>query len=507
MIGLARTATAAVVLTAACSRYAAPPPDPASGHPTSSAAPATPATQGREDVRTSPAPSPPVIAVDPEPEPERPDVRVDTGPTAWIGAEATSRYLWSAELEHEVAIWVNVPAEPERPRLPTAVVMTVDTSGSMAGVKIHHAREAARTVLEQLAEGDMLALHSFAAQVRQHSQLLAVHPHTRLRFLGAIDRFRANGATNLFGAARRATLTAASAPPTHPVRRVILISDGRATVGPGSPRQMAKLGDDGIAQGVQITALGIGLDYDEHTLNALAEHSSGRLYHLASTVELPAIIEEELSLVRTTVATNAFVEVVPAPGVTIYPPRWGHHTLGAHGSIRFPLGSLYAGQEREFVIRLRLRSRAPGEHALLSARLHFVDHQEGGLARVQETLVRAALTDDEGLALRSLNQRAHAIVSTFQAADLADSAARDANAGRLEQADRQLAQAEAQLRTSSRRASSPKLRHRLAQSADSLAAHRRKVQSARVAPAAKRKQQSRASSLELNDWSRSAAGF
>jgi uncharacterized membrane protein YccC len=159
------------------------------------------------------------------------------------------------------------------------------------------------------------------------------------------------------------------------------------------------------------------------------------------------------------------------------------------------------------VIRLRLRSRAPGEHALLSARLHFVDHQEGGLARVQETLVRAALTDDEGLALRSLNQRAHAIVSTFQAADLADSAARDANAGRLEQADRQLAQAEAQLRTSSRRASSPKLRHRLTQSADSLAAHRRKVQSARVAPAAKRKQQSRASSLELNDWSRSAAGF
>ncbi len=455
----------------------------------------------------APASSAAAAIAEPRAEPDRPDVRVDPSSTPWLGAEATSRYLWSGQQEHQVAIWVNVPVVGERRRLPTAVVMTVDTSGSMAGAKIQHARESARTVVEQLADGDLLALYSFESRVHPHSHLQSLHPETRGRLHTIIDRFYANGATNLYQAVLDAKATVAHAPATHPVRRVILISDGRATVGPGSPHQLGRLGEEAIAQGVQISALGIGLDYDEYTLNALAERSSGRLYHLESTEQLASIVEEELNLVQTTLATNASLELVPAPGVSIYAPHWGHHIRGTDGSIRFPLGSLHSGQAREFVVRVRLRSPALGERALLSARLHFTDHHEGGLARVQETIVRGTLTEDEGLAANSLNQRANAIVSTFRAADLTDQAARDANAGRLDVADRQLAQAEAELRRSSQRASSPKLKQRLKRSAESLAARRRTVQKARRAPAAARPQKSRASSLELNDWARDAAGY
>jgi len=454
-----------------------------------------------------PEPSAPAAIAGPHAEPDRPDVRIDPSSSPWLGAEATSRYLWSGRQEHQVAIWVNVPVVEERRRLPTAVVMTVDTSGSMAGVKIHHARESAHTVVQQLADGDLLALHSFESRVHRHSPLRSLHPETRAQLGAVIGRFYANGATNLYQAVLDAKGAVAHAPATHPVRRVILISDGRPTVGPGSPHELGRLGEQAIAQGIQISALGIGLDYDEHTLNALAERSSGRLYHLESTEQLASIVEEELNLVQTTLATNASLELVPAPGVTIYAPHWGYHTRGTSGSIRFPLGSLYSGQAREFVVRVRLRSPALGDRALLSARLYFTDHHEGGLARVQETIVRGTLTDDEGLAASSPNQRASAIVATFRAADLTDHAARDANAGRLDAADRQLAQAEAELRRSSQRASSPKLKQRLTRSAESLAARRRKVEKARRAPAASRPQKSRASSLELNDWAREATGF
>jgi Ca-activated chloride channel family protein len=505
-----RTALLALLtlaFAAGCSGGTTPPPVAASGpNPEPSNRTGAVIASG-EASATPPESTAPAVVADPDGDPARADVHVDPRSNPWLGAEATSRYLWSGQQEHEVAIWVNVPVVEEPRRLPTAVVMTVDTSGSMAGVKIQHARESARTVVEQLADGDLLALHSFERRVHRHSDLQSLRPEARGRLHAIIGRFYANGATNLYQAVFDAKSAVAYAPETHPVRRVILISDGRATVGPGSPYQLGHLGEDAIRQGVQITALGIGLDYDERALNALAERSSGRLYHLESTERLASIVEEELNLVQTTLATNASVELVPAPGVSIEAPRWGYHTLGPNGSIRFPLGSLHAGQAREFVVRVRLRSRSLGDRALLSARLHFIDHHEGGLARVQETIVRGTLTDDEGLAARSQNQHANAIVSTFRAADLTDQAARDANAGRLGAADRQLAQAEAELRRSSQRAQSPQLKRRLKRSAESLAARRRTVKKARSAPAASRPAKSRASSLELNDWAREAAGF
>ena len=79
--------------------------------------------------------------------------------------------------------------------------------------------------------------------------------------------------------------------------------------------------------------------------------------------------------------------------------------------------------------------------------------------------------------------------------------------GILADADRGLAKAEKQLRYSAKRARAPQLRRRLERSANSLAVKRRKVQAAQAAPPSQRPAKSRASSLELNDWAESSAGF
>ena len=56
--------------------------------------------------------------------------------------------------------------------------------------------------------------------------------------------------------------------------------DGRANVGPSSPEALGDLAARGTEDGVQVSAIGVGLDYDERTLGELARRSSGRMYHL-----------------------------------------------------------------------------------------------------------------------------------------------------------------------------------------------------------------------------------
>ena len=92
----------------------------------------------------------------------------------------------------------------------------------------------------------------------------------------------------------------------------MLISDGIANVGPSSPETLGTIAERGLRNQVQVTSLGVGNDYDEKTLNALAVKSSGRLYHLTEPKEMASILKGELDLLDATLASDAFVEVDPA---------------------------------------------------------------------------------------------------------------------------------------------------------------------------------------------------
>lgn len=69
--------------------------------------------------------------------------------------------------------------------------------------------------------------------------------------------------------------------------------------------------------GTQVTAIGVGLDYDESMLNAMAVGSAGRLYHLEEPQQMASILHNELELLGDTVAANVFIEFTPANGVAV----------------------------------------------------------------------------------------------------------------------------------------------------------------------------------------------
>jgi Ca-activated chloride channel family protein len=426
----------------------------------------------------------------------------------WIGAAGESDFLLAGTSETVLGIWVDVPSASQKARAPADVALVIDVSGSMAGAKIENARAAARDLVDKLADGDIVSISAFSDEAQVLAEPTVLDARTRPALLQVIAGIRPGGGTNMFDGLRLAEHRALQSPPSHPVRRVVMISDGMANVGPSSPEVLGQVAARGADGGVQVSAIGVGLDYDEHTLDALAVRSSGRLYHLTEPSEMVAILDREIGLLRTTAATAAFVEVVPAPGVDILGADGVRLDRQADGAVRVPMGTMFGGQHREMVLRVRVRAEGAGGEgrALASVRLHFRDPGDGGVERVQEVVARYQVTTDRARIEASVNEKTRTILATQQAAQITMAAAQQVNDGKIEAADRQLAAAEAKLKAAAASAKSDADRQRVMASATRVskarAAFKPSPSAPRPAPAA-----ARARALELNHASMDAYGY
>ncbi|WP_437688375.1 vWA domain-containing protein [Sorangium sp. So ce176] len=417
----------------------------------------------------------------------------------WIGAAGASDFMLPGTRETQLGVWVDVPAaraSSKRARAPAAVALLVDASGSMQGAKIEHARAAAQAFVDGLPDGDVVSLASFADAAQERVAPTVLGPATRPAVARAIAAIAPEGSTNLFDGLRLAEKHAVMAPSTHAVRRVVLISDGQANVGPSSPDVLGALAQRGAARGMQITSLGVGADYDERTLNALAVGSSGRLYHLTEARQMSSVLERELALLQTTAATGAFVEIVPAPGVELIDVP-NERTDRSGGAIRVLLGTMFGGQHREMLVRARVTAPAAGSHPLASVRLHFRDPENGNVPRVQEVVARYDVTSDPSLVAAHPNEKTQTLAAVIETGMAQLDAAQDVSSGNFGAAEAKLAAAEERLRQQAARARSAPEKERAAHAAAAVASARKTARAAAAAPPAAR----RMDALQMNSAS------
>nr|MDQ3038174.1 VWA domain-containing protein [Myxococcota bacterium] len=314
---------------------------------------------------------------------------------AWVGGSALQgRVVVGADGETWVGVWVDAPSVVAVPqaRAPMAVSLVVDTSGSMAGDKIRNAQMATSSLLESLSDGDLVSIYGFSNAVTEIAPPTIVSASTRGMLMQRVSLLVAGGGTNLYGGMQVGVQRISQAPPSHPVRRIFVISDGRANVGPSDPQSLGDLAAGATEYGTQVTAIGVGYDYDPQSLNAMVVRSAGRLHHLGAPHQMASILEQELSMMARSVALSAHIEIVPAPGVIILSGA----TTGAvvvDGRLRFPLGSLVAGQRREVLFRVRMNTAHMGPRTLATARLVYESPTDRA-PQTQTTAIRYEVTRD-----------------------------------------------------------------------------------------------------------------
>lgn len=426
----------------------------------------------------------------------------EAGSGSWVaGSPVQTRVVVGADGQTYVGVWVNAPgAAPGqvRTRPPMALSLVVDTSGSMSGAKIENARIATASLLETLSDGDIVSIYSFSNGVAEIAPPTVVGPSTRASLMQRSQNLYAAGGTNLFAGVHTGIQRVASAPSTHSVRRVVLISDGHANIGPSDPSSLGDLAANGTEYSVQISGIGVGLDYDENTLGALAVRSSGRLYHLEQPYQMAQILEREVNLLANTIATDAIIEITPAPGVRILEGITTGAVLDGQ-RLRVPLGSVYAGQQREILFRAQVDTSRAGSRDLATASLVFRAPGEED-ERHQTAAVRYEVIRDPIAAQASRAPRVEAMVSNYRAAEAQRNAAEALNRNDRAEAERQYQFADDALQAGIQAAPAER-REQMRQQLDSVRATRTRARDAATPAAA------RGAALESYDNAMEAEGY
>ncbi len=259
----------------------------------------------------------------------------------------------------ELAIGAAAPALAGAPvRVPTDLVIVLDRSGSMMGDKILHARAAVRALVEGLDAVDRFALVAYS-DVAVPLIPLSAPGGARARWLAAVESITPDGGTNLSSGLDLALAMVDGARSEGRSPRVVLISDGLANQGDASREGLVARAARAAYGEYALSTIGVGTDFDEGLMAALADAGTGNFHFLAGAEGLATILAAEFATARETVATGVRVAIEPAAGVVVVDAA-GYPLASEGALVTFRPGSLFAGQERRIQVTLRVPRDAEG---------------------------------------------------------------------------------------------------------------------------------------------------
>jgi len=236
-------------------------------------------------------------------------------------------------------------------RTPVNVAIVIDRSGSMSGRKIEKAKEAAIMAIDRLSPTDIVSL------VAYDDTISVLVPATRASdtagIHAAIRRLEPGNTTALFAGVSKGAAEVRKFLDKHRANRVILLSDGIANVGPSCPAQLGELGASLIKEGISVTTIGLGSDYNEDLMTQLARKSDGNHYFAEGPEDLARIFKGEFGDVLSVCAQEVSVEIKCADGIR--PVR----LVGREGditgqTITVALNQLYSDQEKYIVAEVEV---------------------------------------------------------------------------------------------------------------------------------------------------------
>jgi Ca-activated chloride channel family protein len=281
------------------------------------------------------------------------------GPVRFSGAlEGTAVHATSdRNVRMELVIGANTAPDAIAVRVPTDLVVVLDRSGSMTGEKIEQARAAVRALVGGLGEADRFALVTYSDGVEIPIALGGVA--NRRAWLATIDATHADGGTNMSSGLDAALAMIDGARSAGRAPRVVLISDGLANQGDASREGLVARATRAARGEYALSTVGVGADFDEGLMAALADAGTGNFHFLASAAGLDAILAAEFATARETVATGVRVAIEPAPGIEVIDAA-GYPLAREGAAVTFSPGTLFAGQERRIWVTLRVPASAAG---------------------------------------------------------------------------------------------------------------------------------------------------
>lgn len=213
---------------------------------------------------------------------------------------------------YDLQIGVQAPPLPEV-RRPMAITIVVDTSTSMAGAGIAHAKSAVEAIANSLLPGDsisLLALDTTAEPLLPWTIVGAADVEKQALKKAALE-LKIGGAADFQGGLVRGYAVANEHHTKDGINRLVLITDGRANPSAIDPEFVAENAKNGDAAGIYLVGVGTGpaQGYNDALLNMLTDYGRGAYVYIDSDAEAKSIFGERFQEVMDVAARGVSVNV------------------------------------------------------------------------------------------------------------------------------------------------------------------------------------------------------
>jgi len=259
-------------------------------------------------------------------------------------------------------------------RVPAHLALAIDASSSMGGPRLTRAIEAARAVADRLGPNDLFCLLAFDRTVRCLFGPGKVDDAARKEIHVALDQLKPGVGTALHAAVERAHEALQRVYVRDARPRAIILTDGYPSVGPAEPAAFAALAQKAASAGIVTSSVGVGLDYDEDAVSAMAS-AGGRYSFVDNGADIPGALALHLSDLFAVAVEGVTLRVAPATGVQEavllhrYPTR-----VGPDGFI-VETGPVGRGSPRRLLFRLKASAPPSPVAAKIAVSTKGGDHE------------------------------------------------------------------------------------------------------------------------------------
>ncbi len=264
-------------------------------------------------------------------------------------------------------------------RIPTDMVVILDRSGSMDGVKMVHARAAVRELVSRLRSEDRFALVAYSDAAQLLIPLTPATEEARRQWQNTVDAVGPGGGTAMSLGLDAALAVVKGSESVGRATRVLLISDGLANQGDASFDGLTGRAARAARREAVVSAIGVGEDFNEYLMSAIADAGVGNYYYLQDVERLAQVFTAELETSSETVASAVVVSIETENGVRVV--EAAGYPLERQGRVTtFRPGSLFSGQERRIWVTLEVPRDEPGRVSLGRFQASWVDGEESRIA-------------------------------------------------------------------------------------------------------------------------------
>ena len=282
-----------------------------------------------------------------------------------------SKILESGNSVRYLVVDIDAPVKSTIKTVPINLALVIDASTSMEGLWLDAAKDAAIGLIRTLRDEDRISVVSFSSDVQVHCDGILGTESGKQTAISKVGELRSRDMTDLgagwlMGAESVAKVMANISDPM--VSRVVVLSDGMANRGILQPTELSEHARELLNRGVVSTSVGIGPNYSNVQLQAIADNGGGTLHHASHPNEIIEIVVAEMRGMREVAAealvleirANAAVELECLSGYAL------EHSVGVNGqstySAAVSVGTVISGVARDAVFKVACPSLSNGQN-------------------------------------------------------------------------------------------------------------------------------------------------